>query len=197
MARSQYFLLMAAALAAATPARAATIAQDVADVSTSACLKVASGELTLSSPATAAYEAEVAKLGLSAGLERAALDMLGPGSALVSRTAMATRQNGSAYIILAANGPMPGCRVILAAEPDAAAMDAVAAALIAPDHGWKAVPGMTEMRGIATKRVFLRRDAAGKPYMLNLVGLKGVPGKVQLYTTTVAVPPGVAIPPGF
>ena len=191
--------LAAAVFGALVPAVAwsATPAEDVAEISTTACYARASGSLTFSSPATTAYEAEVGKLGLKAGIDQVALDMLGPATALVSRTAMAHRKNGGAVVIMAADGPMPGCRVILASEPDAKAADAVASALSDKGRGWLAVPALTETRGVATRRVFLRRDGAGKPYMLNLISLAGVPGKVQLYTTTVAVPPDVTLPPGF
>jgi hypothetical protein len=56
---------------------------------------------------------------------------------------------------------------------------------------------MTGTRGPVTKRVFLRRDESGRPYLLNLIGLNEPIGKVQLYTTVVAVPAGVALPKGF
>ncbi|HEX8414457.1 MAG TPA: hypothetical protein VF637_11335 [Sphingomicrobium sp.] len=192
-----FVTLTTSVLIAAAPPKPATAYEDVAEVSTSACFEIASGHLTLASPASDEYADQLAKKGLARGIDQTALDMLGPATALVSRSSMGQRKNGPAYIIIAANGPLPGCRVILAADPQPAAMDEVATALVKPALGWKSVPELTETRGVATKRVFLRRDKVGKPYMLNLVGLAGVPGKVQLFTTTIAVPPNVSLPAGF
>ena len=181
----------------ATPHRAASVAEDVAEISTNACFRVASGRFAIPHPASDEYSAAVRQLGLEPGIQRAALGMMGPAIALISRSAMAYRANGSSYIVFAVNGALPGCRVILLGQPPANAMDAIAAALTASAVGWAAIPQMTETRGPATKRVFLRRDPAGRAYLLNLVALNDVPGNVRLYTTIVAVPAGVALPEGF
>jgi hypothetical protein len=188
----------AAAVGLGAPAAAASPADDVAEISNSACLRIATGELIVPHPATSEFEALAGRLGLKAGIDRKALDMLGPATSLVSRAAMAHRANGDSYIVLSTGGAMPGCRVILLSEPSAGAVDAVAAALVRPvGGGWTAFPAMTGTRGPVTKRVFLRRDRAGKPYLLNLVGLNEPVGKIQLYTNVVAVPANVTLPEGF
>jgi hypothetical protein len=190
--------IAAGGLCLSAPATAASPADDVAEISNSACLARAAGELVFPHPAAPEFEATMAKLGLEAGIDRGSLDMLGPATALVSRAAMGHRKNGAGYVVLASDGAMPGCRVILLAEPSAGAMDAVAAALTRPGSGgWTAFPEMTEARGPVIKRVFLRRGSAGAPYLLNLVGMVAPVGKVQLYTTVAAIPLGVALPEGF
>jgi hypothetical protein len=189
--------LLLAALAAAGPAAALTPAQDVANVSNIACLRRASGEIVFPHPAKPEFDAAVAPLGLKAGIDRAALDMFGPGTNLIARTAMAHRKNGASYIVMASDGAMPGCRTILLGDPSPDDVEAVARALTKPGTGgWTAFPDLTATQGPVTKRVFLRREK-GKAYLLNLIGLIEPIGKIQLYTTVVAVPPEVTLPKGF
>ena len=76
-------------------------------------------------------------------------------------------------------------------------MEAVAAALVTKANGWREASAQASTKGPATKRMFLRRTAEGKPILLNLVSLTGTPGKVRMFTTTVAVPVGVTLPSGF
>jgi hypothetical protein len=194
-------VLICAAAAVATvaaPAMAASAAEDVADISNRACLAIATGELSLPHPAKPEFDKAAAAIGLKAGIDRKSLDMFGPATSMISRAAMAHRVNGESYVVLSTGGALPGCRVILLSEPSAGAMDAVAAALVRPvTGGWRAFPEMTGTRGPVTKRVFLRRDRSGRPYLLNLIGLNQPIGKVQLYTTVVAVPADVALPKGF
>ncbi|HEU0135392.1 MAG TPA: hypothetical protein VFR28_11265 [Allosphingosinicella sp.] len=198
--RSPSFLVCAAFAAAAVgaPAMAASAAEDVADISNRACLAIATGRLSVPNPASAEFEKAAAGLGLKAGIDRKSLDMFGPATSMISRAAMAHRTNGDSYIVFTTGGALPGCRVILLSEPSAGAMNSVAEALVRPvTGGWRAFPEMTGTRGPVTKRVFLRRDESGRPYLLNLIGLNEPIGKVQLYTTVVAVPAGVALPKGF
>jgi hypothetical protein len=198
--RGLSFLICAAAALAArgAPAAAASPAEDVAEISNRACLAIASGQLNVPHPASTEFEKTASGLGLKAGIDRKSLDMFGPATSMISRAAMAHRVNGDSYVVLSTGGALPGCRVILLSEPSAEAMDAVAAALVHPaTGGWRAFPEMTGTRGPVTRRVFLRRDSAGRPYLLNLIGLNEPIGKVQLYTTVVAVPAGVALPKGF
>ncbi len=189
--------LLLTALAAATPAASPSPAEDVASISNAACLKRAAGEIAFPHPARPEFDAAVAALGLKAGIDRAALDMFGPATNLIARAAMAHRVNGASYVVLASDGALPGCRTILLGDPSPGAVEAVAAALTKPGTGgWTAFPDMTATRGPATRRVFLRREK-GKPYLLNLISLVQPVGKIQLYTTVVAVPPEVALPEGF
>lgn len=191
-------LLLALAPTAPVAPAPASLAEDVAEVSNSACLKHAAGELVFPHPATPEFETAVAALRLKTGIDRRTFDMFGPATDFIARAAMAHRTDGVSSVVLAADGAMPGCRVILLGDPSADTADAVAAALVrSGSGGWRAFPEMTASRGPVTKRVFLRRDAKGKVYLLNLVVLTQPIGKIQLYTTTVAVPPGVTLPEGF
>lgn len=189
--------LLLAALAAATPAAPPSPAEDVASISNAACLKRAMGELVFPHPARPEFETAVAALGLKAGIDRAALDMLGPATDLVARAAMAHRVNAGSYVVVASDGAMPGCRTILLGDPVPGMVEAVAAALTRRGSGgWTAFPEMTATRGPVTRRVFLRREK-GRPYLLNLIELVQPIGKIRLYTTVVAVPPEVTLPEGF
>ena len=191
-------LLLALAAAAPSPTPAASPAQDVAEVSNAVCLKWASGELALPDPAKPEYPAALAGLGLKAGIDNSAMEMVVPGLGMISRAAMASRVNGASRVVMAVDGAMPGCRVILLGEPAPASVEEVAAALVRPGSGgWTAFPKMTETRGPVSRRVFLRRDSSGKPYLLNLIALVQPIGKIQLYTNIAAVPPNVTLPEGF
>jgi hypothetical protein len=188
-----------ATLLSAAPLKAATPAQDVADIASTACFGLAAGKWTLPHPAKSEeFDAAVTAQGLQPNITAGMLKMLGPATALILRTGMARRTNGESHIVFAANGMVPGCRVILLGEPSGDAMAAVSAALTrAGPNRWTAFPDMDETRGIAEKRVFLRRDAKGAAYLLNLVRLTQPVGKIQLYATVVAVPAGVDLPKGF
>lgn len=158
---------------------------------------MATGTLALASPAADEFARQLAPFGLTPGINQAIYDEMGPASALLNRSSMAHRRHGGATIVMSAAGPQPGCRMILVGEPDATLLDKVSAELITGTNGWRAVFSASEVRGSVTKRMFLRRTAAGKPMLLNLVGLSGLPGKVQLFTTIVEVPAGLTLPPGF
>lgn len=187
------------ALAASTaPAEARSLTAELAHLSTSVCLPVASGELTLPSPADAAASGKrLSALGLKPGIDNSILDAMGPASGILNRSTMAHVKRGTGWVVMAADGPMPGCRLILVGERGDGSADEVAAALVTKEGGWRAVPGAPQAQGPATRRMFLRRTAAGKPILLNLVELSGMPGKVRMFTTAVEVPPGVTLPPGF
>jgi hypothetical protein len=188
---------LAAATPAATPAASPSPADDVAAISNTACLRRATGEIAFPHPAQPEFDVAIAALGLKPGIDRAALDMLGPATHLILRAAMAHRVNGASYIVMASDGALPGCRTILLGDAPSGAAEAVAAALTRPGTGgWTAFPDMTASQGPVTKRVFLRREK-GKPYLLNLIELIQPVGKIRLYTTVIAVPPEVTLPRGF
>jgi hypothetical protein len=179
-------------------ASAVTPAQDVADVSTRICYGLTSGTVALPGLAdpngVQATQAGIEALGLGFGLDKVSLDDLGPGgAALVSGSTMGTRVNGVARTVLTIGER--GCRVLLVGDEDAALSDKVAAALLAA--GWKAGPPAQQQSPAAVRRMFLRRDAAGKPYLLNLQTLNAASGRLRLFTSVAAIPPQVALPPGY
>lgn len=193
---------MLLALAMLAGATAATPAQDVADISTRVCYGLASGSVTLpsfkGSNDIAAEDKAITALGVRPGLDRETLAGLGQiGTAMVSQSTLAQRVNGTARIVVAIGGRMQGCRTILVADDQVGATVAVAAAL--EGRGWKPVPSLTQTRSGLERRVFLRRDTEKKPYLLNLMTpTSSAPaGKLRLFTSVAAIPPGVQIPEGF
>jgi hypothetical protein len=78
-----------------------------------------------------------------------------------------------------------------------AVTDAVAAHITAA--GWKPIPSMTAERAGVQRRAFLRRDAGGNPYLMNVmtVGTPFPGSRLRLFTTTVRIPPNVTLPEGL
>jgi hypothetical protein len=194
-------VLVSLSAAQAAPARPLSVAEDVADISSRACYGLTSGTIALpvaSSPQTLdAVMSMIRGFGLTFGIDQAAMAGLGPaGQAMISRATMGSKANGDARIILAVGGAIPGCRVILVANPDPALTEAVAGALLA-QPGWRAMPRLTQSRDGVERRIFLRRDATGKPYLLNLMTVTNPASKLRLFTSIAAIPPGVALPEGF
>ena len=70
-------------------------------------------------------------------------------------------------------------------------------ALALAGRGWKAVPAMTAQRGPVERRAFVKRDAQGVPYLMNLMTVTIAASKINLFTTTVRIPPNVTLPAGF
>jgi hypothetical protein len=180
------------------PPASRSVAAELAYQSSAVCLPVATGALVLAGPGSeVGADRQLTPFGLTSGINAAILDDMGPGSALLNRSTLAHVKRDGATIVMAAEGPQPGCRMILVGEPNAGLMDAATAELTTEANGWRALPGNPQTLGPATKRMFLRRSTAGKPVLLNLVALSGVPGKVQLFTTVIEVPAGVTLPPGY
>lgn len=198
---------LVAAVCTAAPISAAAPALDqaarsVAGLSNEGCYGIASGAIAVPSGDDPAGIDKATRLleslGLGFGLPDQAMNGLGaPGTVLVSRATMGSRSLGQADLILAFGGAQPGCRVLLLAEPGASLADGVAAQLA--DAGWKAVPSMTGQRGTLERRAFLRRDGKGIAYLMNLMTvITPFPGsRLQLFTTTTAIPTGVQLPEGF
>jgi hypothetical protein len=193
-------MLLAAALLAlgGQVAVSATPAQDVADVSSRVCYGLVSGLLAMpavtQNGGVAAEEAELKAFDLTYGLDKVAIDGLGQGgTAMVSRSTMAQRVKGSARTVLTV-GPT-GCRTLLVADPDPTITGQVSAALVA--SGWRAGPPAGIVSPAVERRMFLRRDATNKPYLLNLQTLKIESGRLRLFTTVAAIPAGVQLPQGY
>jgi hypothetical protein len=56
---------------------------------------------------------------------------------------------------------------------------------------------MTALRGALERHAFVKRDAQGNPYLMNLMIIGDPSSKLRLITTTVRIPAGVTLPPGF
>jgi hypothetical protein len=172
--------------------------RDVANVTTRICFGLASGTLSLPDEAIDRQIARIESFGLAFGLPPAVLDTLGPaGEAMVSRATLASRSNGSYRILLATGGAIPGCRVLLSGDADPDVVAAVVRTFEAPASGWRPMPQLTQTRGMLERHAFLRRDAGGAPYLLNLMLVTDPAHRLWLFTSVAAVPPGVALPPGY
>jgi hypothetical protein len=200
-------LPLALILAVGTGASAAAPASEdtalaVAQLSTAGCYGIASGEIAVPNGDDPAGIDKATRLleglGLGFGLPDKAMSGLGaPGTVLVSRATMGSKSLGQAELIMAFGGAQPGCRVLLIAEPAVGLADGIAAQLT--QAGWKAVPSMTGQRSGLERRAFLRRDAKGMPFLMNLMTvITPFPGsRLQLFTTTTAIPAEVQLPDGF
>lgn len=203
--RSPIAMLLAASLAAPAVAQPAVpqdqqLAKAVADLSSVACYGIAAGTIVLpndhSPDSLEQTIALVGKMGLSFGVNDRMLKALGPlGQTLVSRATMGSKALDRGDVVVTFGGPQPGCRVILLADTPVNVTDIVGVGLT--NAGWKAVPTMTTQRGMAERRVYLRRDAQGSAYLMNLWTIGDATSKLRLITTTVRIPAGVSLPAGF
>lgn len=174
----------------------------VADLSNSACYGIASGGISL--PSSGEPDAldrsvkAIEQMGLSYGVTPAMLSSLGgPGVTLVSQATMGSKSVVGGDVVLAVGGRQPGCRVILVSEGEADEAKAVSGHLI--QLGWKPAPTTIPLQNGAERRMFVKRDNEGAPYLMNLVTFTTpVPGsKLRLFTTTTRIPSNVQLPPGL
>lgn len=203
-------IILAASLAVATASPAQTpaqipatldqpLVQAVADLSTAACYGIQSGAIAL--PADGAPDAldktmaAVKAMGLTYGVDNRILKDLGrAGTAMISRATIGSRSLPAGDMVVTFGGPQPVCRVILLTAPTPGLTDAVGARIVA--QGWKQAP-VTQASPAVERRAFVRRDAKGNPYLMNLIASADVTSRLRLFTTVVRIPPGVALPPGF
>ncbi len=189
--------LAGALFALAVQAPATTPAQDVADVSTRVCYGLASGTLNLPPvrvDTLAARATALQALEMQPGTPKDTFEALGSGGLeMIYGGDLASRDNGGARTVAVMQGG--ACRALLLADEDAEWADRVREALVAA--GWRAGPSATRGSAVAERRMFLRRDARGLPYLLNLQTLKIASGRLQLFTSVVAIPPNVQLPEGF
>lgn len=198
-------LLTAASFATPTLAQVSTatgqqIARAVTDFSSNACYGIAAGTTVLpndqSPDALSQTIHAVEKMGLMFGVNDKMLEDLGTlGQTLVSRSTMGSKSLDHGDVVVTFGGTQPGCRVILLAEAPVNVTDAISSNLA--NVGWKAVPAMTAQRGALERRAFVKRDTQGNPYLMNLMIIGDPSLKIRLVTTTVRIPAGVALPPGF
>lgn len=186
------------AAAASAEAGNRSVAGDVVDLSTRICFGIASGAVAYRPRDVGEEMAAIRALGLNYGIPSGIIDTLGQaGRNLVSRATIASRPNGDYQVILAAGGAMPGCHVLLAGRPDAALAEAVSEALADRQGGWTRVPSMTDGRGPVERRSFIRRDSAGRPYLLDLFIARGTPTRLGLIASVTLWPRSVALPRGY
>jgi hypothetical protein len=192
--------LAAPACAQQRPAAEQHLARAVADLSANGCYGIAAGTTLLPSDRSPDILAQtmrvVEAMGLTFGInDRMFKALARPGQTLVASATMGSKALDGGDIVVSFGGRQPGCRVILLTDGPIAITDAVGAGVASA--GWKAVPAMTAQRGALERRAFVKRDARGAPYLMNLMTLSDPSSKLRVVTTTVRVPAGVTLPPGF
>ncbi len=198
-------IILAGAVALATASSAQisstpdrSLVQAVADLSTSTCYGIQSGAIALPTDgdpdALDKTMAAVKAMGLSYGIDNRLFKDLGrAGTAMISRATIGSRTLPAGDLVVTFGGPQPLCRVILLTAPTPGLTDAVGARVVA--QGWKAVP-VTQASPAVERRAFVRRDATGNPYLMNLIAVADATSRLRLFTTVARIPPGVMLPPG-
>ena len=175
---------------------ARSVAEDVAQVSTDVCYRLATGELRWAARDVNEEIAQVEASGLEYGAPGPVIDSMGQaGRMMVNRAMMASRTNGDFHLVLATGGSTPGCRVMLAGDELPGTADAVGSALVAA--GWTALPDATETRGALERRLFIRFGPRDEPYIANLMVVNDPSARLRLFTTVAKVPPYVRLPAGI
>ncbi len=179
-----------------------TLAADVADVTERACFALTSGKIDFSRGGPKhdmkAEARQMETLGLVSGINNKTYNMLGTGGGgLIDQSIIAERANGEARIILAIGGRVPGCRTILAVKDIGKTETELVGLLQSKSYGWRSYPGKAPAQGSVRKISFIRRDGAGKAYLLNLLIPTVTNSDVKLLTTINLIPPHVVIPQGY
>jgi len=192
-------LLAATAAGAADPAAgvSATSVTDLVDVTNTVCYPHATGEL----PFTATPEKDkqiLSAKNLTDGISGETKERLGrAGFTFLSRSIMGQRTSGADIIVLGVEGDMPGCKTLLVSASTASITDEAAKAFSASSLGWKEAPSTNQPGAPLQKRMFVRRDGKGVPYLLNLFTTTIPNSQIRVFTTVNPIPDTVQLPEGF
>lgn len=199
MALGLLSILAASAASAADPATgvAASAVADLVDVTNSVCYPHATGELTFT--ATAAKDKQIlAGKNVTAGISGETKQRLGrAGFTFLSRAIAGQRKSGEDLIVLGVEGDMPGCKTLLVSASAASVTDDVAQAFAASPLGWKEAPSTNQPGAPLQKRIFVRRDEKGVPYVLNLFSTTIPNSEIRVFTTVNPIPDNIQLPEGF
>jgi hypothetical protein len=192
-------LVAVAAAGAADPAAgvATSSVADLVDVTNIVCYTHATGELPFT--ATPAKDKQIlAAKSLTAGITGETKERLGrAGFTFLSRSITAQRTSGADIIVLGVEGDMPGCKTILVSASTAGVTDEAAKAFTASTLGWKEAPTTNQPGAPLQKRMFVRRDGKGTPYLLNLFTTTIPNSQIRVFTTVNPIPDTVQLPEGF
>lgn len=180
-------VLLFAALAEAPDSGAA-----LAETTLNGCYRLMAGEIALGK-GLALDNQVLVDAGLMVGLQSATVEALGrDATSLISQSFIGQRSSGDDVVLFAAGGQMPGCRTILLSKRAETNGDNAAAALTA--KGWKEVSAAPRAGSTMQRRMFLKADAAGQPYLINMF-VGSIPGSdLRVMTTVNPVPPEVTLP---
>lgn len=185
------------ALLTAVIATAEPLSERVPDVATRFCVDLISRSVPV--PAVGNEEQRVfARYGLTAGVPNAAIQALGPaGTSLLSRATLASGEASDGAFVVALGGTAgETCRVIVYSAPRNGQLVVNSSeAMKTKGRGWKLLVHPAQA-AVALRLTFLKRDAANKPFIANLIA-PVVTGPVAMIVNVAAVPPTVTIPQGF
>lgn len=192
-------ILAATAASAADPATgvATSSVADLVDVTNSVCYPHATGALPFT--ATPKKDKQILKAqNVSFGISGETKQRLGrAGFTFLSGSIMGQRPSGADVIVLGVEGDMPGCKTILVSASTASVTDEAAAAFTTSSLGWKEAPSTNQPGAPLQKRMFVRRDGKGVPYVLNLTTTTIPNSQIRVFTTVNPIPDSVQLPEGF
>lgn len=187
----------ATASGAAPLAEPRSLASDVVSVSTDICYRLARQEIVLGG----GIEADTAVLasgGVSFGIANGGYERLGrEGVGLLSRAVLGSRSSGPDLVVLAIGGQVPGCKTMAVAKDAGSLFSDIALKLTAKGVDWREAPASNSPGAPIQKRMFVKRDAAGQAYLMNVFAITLPASELRVLTTVNAVPPGVILPEGF
>ena len=173
------------------------LASDVVSVSTKVCYRFARHEIVLGET----IEADTAVLatgGVNFGIANGAYERVGrEGSGLLSQAVLGSRASGSDFVILAVGGRVPGCKTMAVATEAGTLVADIASILTGKGEDWREAPATNTPGAPLQKRMFVKRDASGQVYLMNLFAISLPASELRVLTTVNAVPPGVTLPEGF
>lgn len=192
-------LFGALAMTAAAPARPApSLAEDVADVATRACLPVIAGHLRWDPSKLEEEKAVLARLGLTPGIPSGVIDSFGPFLASTfNRSILASRSNGEGHVLFALGGQMPGCRVTATGAPATVTEAQMIEALRRPESGWTRAPALDRSSGAIERRSFVRRSGNGGVVLLDLLVATQPSGTFRMMALVLPAPSELKLPDGF
>lgn len=193
-------LLAATAAGAADPAAGVATSSSIADfvdVTNSVCYPHATGELPFT--ATPAKDKQIlAAKNLTAGITGETKQRMGrAGFTFLSGAIAGQRESGADIIVLGVEGDMPGCKTIFVSASTSSVTDEAAKAFTASPLGWKEAPSTNQPGAPIQKRMFVRRDDKGTPYLLNLLTPTIPNSQIRVITTVNPLPDSAQLPEGF
>ena len=188
-------LVLLASATPVTPSVPISSATELVDVTIGVCYGLATGKVKLSGTLEEDTKALTSK-NVSFGLRRATMDRLGGQSiGLIARSIIGERIVGEDAVALAVGGRMAGCRSILLSKTVDGHDTKVTQSLTA--SGWKEAPTTNAPNATLIRRMFVRRDEIGQPFLINLFIGSLPQSDFRLMMTVNAIPADVQLPQGF
>ena len=190
--------LTALAVLAATPAsaEAPVAAPRLAELANGLCVEVFAGRTALPADVDG-DDAFNAAHGLKSGIPPAVMNAFGRDITLLAQARLASGETATGPFVVAMGGRAgETCRLIVpSGSQDTGLAAALHTAMQAAPLGWRDLP-VTRQSAVATKLSLLKRDAASKPFLANIL-TPTAPGPVAMVVTVAAIPSNVTLPEGY